>query len=558
MFVQQNKSLPYPTIILTGLLYGLSFSPVFLPFSLGFLAWFCWLPLLIKLRQLVDQPKLYFASVYLSFLLGNLLAMWWLLSTISITAYLFAIAFVFALTYSLVFLPFYLLHRYLGWQRSSFLLPFLWTGWEWLLTLQDYHTAVTFFGYTQVDYPYLIQYCELTGVWGISFWLLLINVVLANIIIELKPISQAKIVRSIGKISLIFAIPISYGYFSTQSWEHKLTQLPTVNIALLQPNFSKEEKRTQGLKLVEKMVIDSTAVIQAQRPDLMVWPESAVLGNALSMGQLRDYLFTVVGRWNTSLLFGFLEPVEDDEWHWDKPLLFGLLTPPKNSQFHNSALLITPQLARYAAKKKSEEIPLKIYRKQHLMPFSEKVPFADIFPALQKLAISMEGGQQLNAHKGEDKGYIYSFLDTKGNIRRTGIRICYEVMYPSTTAKMLQNGAQMLVILSNDASFGRTPESSRMKAYTSLLAITTRRSIARDASTGLTFFTDPLGRIYGQVPWWETKISLNALKLNSELSFYSRYPDLFPKLCLVFIILTYGWWKFKKIYSNHFLALKNS
>ena len=37
-------------------------------------------------------------------------------------------------------------------------------------------------------------------------------------------------------------------------------------------------------------MIDSTAVIQAQRPDLMVWPESAVLGNALSMGQLRDYL----------------------------------------------------------------------------------------------------------------------------------------------------------------------------------------------------------------------------------------------------------------------------
>lgn len=540
-----DDKLPYSVITLTGVLYGLSFSPFFFPFSLGFLAWFCWVPLLVKLRKLIDNPKCYFSSIYLSFLIGNLLAMWWLLASISFITYLFLIAGLFALSYSLVFLAFYFLHHHLGWQRALFLLPFLWTGWEWLLTLQDYHTPVAFLGYSQVDYAYLLQYCELTGVWGVSFWVVLINVILANIFVVFKRYSLRQVIVTLCQLLLLFALPVGYSYFSIQNWENKLKQLPSVDIALLQPNFSDEEKRTQGIKLVENMVIDSTQVIQSQRPDLIVWPESAILGNALSISQLRDYLFKVVRRWNTPLLFGFLEPLEDGKRHWDKPLLFGLLTPPKNSQFHNSALLITPQLARYAKNKKSKEIPIKIYRKQHLIPFSEKVPFSDIFPALQKLGISMEGSQPLNAHKGQDEGHIYMFADKKGNIHRTGIRICYEVMYPSSTVKMLKNGADMLVIISNDSVFSKTVESYRMKGYTQLLAITTRRSIARDASTGLTFFTDPLGRVYGQVPWWEKQISSESLTLNSELSFYARYPDLFPKLCLTFIILVCSGWTFK-------------
>ena len=544
MLSTSEDTLPYPTIITTGLLYGLSFSPFFLSFSLGFLAWFCWIPLFIKLSQWTDKPKHYFLSVGLSFLLGSLVAAWWLIPAISVMPYILAIS-IFAFTRWLVFIPFYALQYYLGWRRASYLLPFLWSAWEWLLTLQDLHSPLNFFFYTQADYNYLIQYSDLTGLWGISFWLVLLNIVLTNSIINFRQSPRQEALLLTGKVSLLFIIPLLYGHFTTQHWQEKLKHLPSIKIALLQPNFNDEQKKAIA-KNIELMVIDSTQIIQAQQPDLMVWPESAILGNAISVSKLRDYLLTVIGRWNTPLLFGFLEHLEDKEWHWDKPMCFGLLEPPKNNQLHNSALLLTPQLARYAKNKKSEEIPLKIYRKQHPMPFTEKVPFADIFPALQKLAIESPTGHQTNAHIGKDEGYVYAFLDKKGKIRRTGIRICYEVMYPRSTIKMLQKGAEMLVILSNDSSFAETPESYRMQAYTRMLSITLRRSIARDSSTGVTFFTNPLGQVYGDIAWWKKDFSVNQLKLNSELSFYTRYPDLFSKLCLLYLLLACGWFAYQK------------
>lgn len=502
--------MPFASIILSGSLYGLSFSPFFLPFSLGFLAWFCWIPLFLQLRQFTNRPKLYFYSVFLSFLLGNLIAIWWLTAIISVSTYILTMIFLITVTFTLVFIPFYYLQRQLGWLKASYLLPLLWVGWEWLITLQDWHAAGAFFGYSQIEYGHLIQYSDITGVWGVSFWLVLLNVILTNGILYLKAAEKKKLAVSIASVIALFIAPLVYDHFSVQYWQKKLTQLPEIKLALLQPNQYQKPGAPQqaNSKNIERMVIDSSNIISSQHPDLVVWPEASVLNNETEVSHLRDYLLTVIGRWNTPLLFGFLEHLESEEWQWKKPLLFGLLEPIENSQAHNSALLLTPQLARYAKDKKSEEIPLKIYRKQHLMPLTEKVPYSDVFPALQKLAITYNG-QQNNISAGQDEGVTFAFADKQGNIRRTGIRICYEVMYPSSTTKMIRNGAEMLAILSNDATFDHTPASYRMSGYARILAITTRRSIARDSRTGLTFFVNPLGEIYGEIPWWEQGASVD-------------------------------------------------
>lgn len=531
----KKSALPFTPIIASGLLYGLSFSPFFLPFSLGFLAWFCWIPLFLQLKQFTNQPKHYFSSIFLTFLLGNLIAIWWLTATISVSTYILTIIFLITLTFTLIFIPFYYLQRQLGWQKASYLLPFLWISWEWLITLQDWHAAGAFFGYSQIEYGHLIQYSDITGVWGVSFWLVLLNVVLTDGIIHFKKSAKRHVVFSIATVITLFIIPLIYGHFSIQHWQQKLTQLPEIKLALLQPNHHNKTGLTVQEK-IETMVIDSSKIISTQHPDLIVWPEAAVTHNASEISHLRDYLLTVIGRWNTPLLFGFLEHLETEQWQWKKPLLFGLLKPIEGSQVHNSALLLTPQLAHYAKDRQSEALPLKIYRKQHLMPLTEKVPYSDVLPALQTLSIEVNGHQS-NVREGQDEGFTFAFADKKGNIRRTGIRICYEVMYPSSTTKMIRNGAEMLAILSNDATFGRTPGSYRISGYARILAITTRRSIARDSKTGLTFFVNPLGEMYGKIPWWQKGVSVDSVKLNTELSFYSRYPDLLPKISLLFLLL---------------------
>jgi apolipoprotein N-acyltransferase len=93
-------------------------------------------------------------------------------------------------------------------------------------------------------------------------------------------------------------------------------------------------------------------------------------------------------------------------------------------------------------------------------------------------------------------------VDRQGQKRRAGIRICHEVLYPEGTAQLVRDDAEMLAVISNDSLFGRSSETWQITAYSRILGITMRRSIARSANTGLTLFADPLGRVYGAIPWW--------------------------------------------------------
>jgi Apolipoprotein N-acyltransferase len=151
-----------------------------------------------------------------------------------------------------------------------------------------------------------------------------------------------------------------------------------------------------------------------------------------------------------------------------------------NLSFESSSL--KPRLQQ----NKPTELSLKIYHKQDLLPFAEYVPFSTIFHSLREWKLTFHG-EKTYFQPGTDEGFVFAFLSKDGVVHRTGIRICYEVMYLSDTVNMIRNGAQMLALISNDELFAKTPESYRMMGYTRLIAITTRRSVARDANTGLSF-----------------------------------------------------------------------
>ena len=78
--------------------------------------------------------------------------------------------------WTIPFVWFYFVRRFLNWQIALVSLPFFWTAWEWLYHLTPLSFGAVRLGYTQSDLLWLIQYADLTGVEGVTFWLVAVNV----------------------------------------------------------------------------------------------------------------------------------------------------------------------------------------------------------------------------------------------------------------------------------------------------------------------------------------------------------------------------------------------
>ena len=77
--------------------------------------------------------------------------------------------------------------------------------------------------------------------------------------------------------------------------------------------------------------------------------------------------------------------------------------------------------------------------------------------------------------------------------------ICYESIYGSFVTEYVRNGAQLLIVISNDAWWGDTEGHRQLLSYSRLRAIENRRAIARSANTGISAFIDKNGRIVKKI-----------------------------------------------------------
>ncbi|MBS1795324.1 MAG: hypothetical protein JSS81_15820, partial [Acidobacteria bacterium] len=158
--------------VLSGLLLGLS-VPCFSFAPLGFLAWAWLVPLLFELRD-VEKFRPFLGRVLIAVGTGFTIITLWVVNA-SVPG-LLASVLMGTFVWSLPLVVFYLVRRLVDWPTALFSLPFVWTGWEWLYHLTPFSFGAVRLGYTQADLLWLIQYADLTGVEGVTFWLVLVNV----------------------------------------------------------------------------------------------------------------------------------------------------------------------------------------------------------------------------------------------------------------------------------------------------------------------------------------------------------------------------------------------
>jgi len=488
--------------VLSGLLLTLSFPKV----GVSWLAWFALLPLLAALRTL--SPKNGFYLGLCAGLAHYLTLVYWLAYTMStyghlplyasvpilllLSAYLALYVAIFSMSLTFFRGPAFLVFMIpCVWVSLEYFRSFLFTGFPWELI-----------GYTQFNVLHLIQISDIFGVYGVSFCIVLSNaaIFLAYLCVTGKHWQETRIkarlaAGSVGTLALILCFVWFYGNWRIHSVQKLISHSPSIKAAIVQGNINQAKKWDPAFQLSSTVkYINLSLLTKKHKPDLVVWPETATPFYFLHNARLSEMVKKGVHDTGTDFLIG------SPSFNLGKDRV----------EYYNSAYLIGPEGNVYDR-----------YDKAHLVPFGEYIPFKKWLPFLGKM---VEGVGDFNPGK---KGHTIKWGDL-----RLGIQICYEIIFPHLSRAMVKNHASVLINITNDAWYGRSSAPNQHFSMTVFRAVENRRSIIRAANTGISGFIDPCGKVMAATPLFEDATITRPVPVIEEMTFYSRFGDLFAMACL--------------------------
>lgn len=513
-----QRCAPY---LLSGLLLGLSY-PSFPYVRLEVLAWVWMVPMLLALKSVASLPK-FLRNVYFALFCFTVAGMSWLALSTLLGALL-----LFLLIPILLCVPFVVYHfarSAFGWRAALWTLPATWTAWEWLYHQTEGSIGWVSLGLSQSNLYWLVQYVDITGVWGITFWLVLFNVLVVMTIEDWREMRQrsgetarALLTRRLACISgLMFLVPLAYSayVFAGDALAAKDTG-EEIEVMLVQPNVDPWDKLSADSRPVvlrKTLALTNQALAASEtKPDLIIYPESAVPYVLSESTDGREAVYRAIKRWETPLLTGLLDAGDDGSG--------------RGREVFNAAALFSPLADEPGKRFNVGRSPT--YHKRVLLPFVERVPYSDKFPALRGLAINVGAGDATGRGR---EATVFTFRTRRGAEARVAAAICYEYLYPAQVAELARGGAQMLALITNEAWFSTTHGEYQLAAFSRLRSIETRRTAARVGNTGITQIVDSLGRVQMEAPWWSEETLRAKVRLSNVLSPYVRYPDYFPKAC---------------------------
>jgi len=505
--------------LIGGALLGLSF--VMYPFfHAPFLAWIGFVPILLHLNT-QEKFGAYFHATYLSLLCFTLVSVWW----VSLSTFLGGFLMYFAQTFfmTIPFVLFYLVRKGLGWHRALWLFPFLWTAWEWIYLDLEISFGWITLGNSHANLWWLIQYVDLFGVWAVSFWIVMLNVLVVKLIESLGKQEIPKLLYA--SLAVMFALPLLYS--AVVFLLPKPEPIGTIKVAVIQPNidpFAKWENSNRRAVLEKHIIVSDSAARGGV--DLVIWPETAIPYFILYQrgSEAWERLQSSVARWQAPLLTGFSDAV----YYADSTQRqFGAKYDRHAGQYYdtfNSAMML------------DSNGNAQVYHKMKLVPFAERVPYMEYLPFFSSATFAVAGISSWGV--GKDT-LNFSFITKSNKCVKVTPLICYESIYPAFTAEFVRRGATMLTVITNDGWFSKSYGPYQHAAFAKLRCIESRRSMARSANTGISLFIDRYGRPYGEIEWWKIAYTVETLELYDDESFYVQHTDWFPKGCLLVSLLAF-------------------
>lgn len=389
----------------------------------------------------------------------------------------------------------WILHRAIHGVRAPvwLALPVAWVAAEW--TRAHLPSTIAFpwleLGTSLTGFPQLVGIAELVGSRGVSFWIALVNGLLAVVVLRLR--EGRRWVLPAEATALVLVVPMAWGIWRADT----LPVREAATVAVIQPNIP------EHIKLDARAGLDSTYAslvrilphIPPGGQDLVVLPEVV----------LRIFPQAEIHR-------GFVEPVIQWSHYARAPILMGGLGYEGDLQGSytpfNSAFVV-------------DSLGVWDYRydKRYLVPFVERVPL-----------IPPRWFGNLQYFGGFGVGQEWPLATVNGT--SYGVLICYESSYTQGARRFRQAGADVLLNITNDAWYGREPLYARTTAlwqhpaHMVMRAIENRMGVARSANTGISMFVDPVGRVHDETNLFEADLRVATVLTTDVVTFYTRFGDL--------------------------------
>ncbi|MGA9121423.1 MAG: apolipoprotein N-acyltransferase [Bacteroidota bacterium] len=513
-----------------SLLSGIMLGAAFPPSTLGVLACFGLVPLLIVLAD-IESLGTALRYTYLAMLVFHIITLNWTGGYVEMKDPYMMIAgavtmIVHPLFYWLPVGSYIFIRNRLGAFTALAAFPFLWVGYEYSHSLTEWSFPWLTLGNTQTFDLARIQFISFTGVYGLSFWILVVNV-LAFLLYSARaqrgsfpPFLQER--RILLLLLVVFLAPLAYGLVvlshADVDGEHPAMDKGSVTVGMIQPNLNPWERwSARGMSIIDQCwQLTEQLTHRSPRPEIVLWPET-VMPYFLLLPSNRWLLEEMRSRSasdSVSILTGLPQMViYPDSARAPRSSKSNPSTGERYDTF-NAAAFIQPGV---------DSIPW--YGKMKMVPFAERVPYAEFFSSFDFLRWGVGiGGWQIGP------GHVV-FRD-----RQTGARfstvICYESVYPDFVAESVQKGAEFLTIITVDSWWDHMSGAYQHERFAVLRAVENRRWIARCALGGISCYIDPFGRVYDATPLMTEAALSRTIGRSAEETPYTSHGDVLGITCL--------------------------
>jgi apolipoprotein N-acyltransferase len=504
---------------LTGLLLYAAWpeSPLTLLIFIAFI------PLLWLERQGIRRAR-FFGWTYLSMLIWNIGATWWIWNSTGPGAVGAILAN--SLLMCVPWLGFRLIRARMGNNFGYASLILFWLSFEYF-HLQNWGLSWPWLtlGNVFATHPQWVSWYDTTGTSGGSLWVLLVNILLFQWLWQLAKHRNQRKAPLIVALAVVL-VPIGLSWIPNF---YSIAKIPEYQIVIVQPNIDPYGKIVTGSfeSQLQKLIHLSDSAIDSNTA-LVIWPETALVGE--NFGFEEDHLkanYFLRPLWDflarhphLNLLTGVESFRIFDVKH--SPTAIRFVDADKYYESYNAAAILdTGGL-------------IQSYHKSRLVPGVETLPFFLRFlaPLFEKF------GGTTGGYTGQDDR---NPLITTNSTFKIAPAVCYESIYGEFLSGFSRNGADLIAVITNDGWWGNTPGHRQHRDYARLRAIESGRWVVRSANTGISCVIDPHGNITQSLPWDTAGVIKTSIPPRTGVTFYVRYGDCISKLAAALTILLLVW-----------------
>lgn len=461
--------------------------------DIGIFAWFALIPALIAFNETGFRKGFLLGEVFGIGFIGIVVNWFGVFGTLPLVAG--------SIYFGLYFALFFALY---GWYSKKYpernrwqhyiLPPLLWAGIEWFKSRGVLGFCFGSLGFTQYNFPALLQLASIAGVYGISFVLVFVNNLIAQTMIAIgkygdetgfcpwKQLPTPEGFRGVFQIIGELVKPTGENHVLRYSWLAFFFFFPGIlilgrlsipmelkygdydnltdksfRVGVVQPNMPQDIKWKPEYYLPTLQVLrDGTKNLAENGAQMVVWPETAIPHRyPLASSETRNYLTDMAKENNVYLVTGIM----------DRDKL-------NQQNRYNTAVLIDPD-GKIAGK----------YNKIHLVPLGEYFPFPKKYRKMLKI---------FDRIGDYTHGKEVKIFDTKYG--KFSVLICFESMFPDLARVGAKDGAQFILVITNDAWFMRGNAAKTHFIMAAFRAVENRVWVIQSGNTGESGIVDPWGK----------------------------------------------------------------